>query len=63
MYSGELRRIMFEFNGSSIEDVLDRLPTAEIVGEKKGVYTIRSAVYGDGIDMLLRSQGENVKML
>jgi hypothetical protein len=63
MYSGELRRIMFEFNAPSIEAVLDRLPTAEIVGEKNGVYTIRAEAYGEGIDMWLRSQGENVKRL
>ncbi len=63
MYSGELRRIMFEFNGSSIEAVLDRLPTAEIVGEKNGVYTIRAEAYGDGIHMWLRSQGSSVKVL
>lgn len=29
MYAGELRKIVFEFNGPSIEALLDRLPTAE----------------------------------
>ena len=61
MYSGELRKIKFEFNGPSIEAVMDRLPTAEIVGEKNGVYTIKAEVYGNGIDMWLRSQGEKIK--
>lgn len=51
MYSGELRKIIFEFNGPSIETVLDRLPTGEIIGEKNGVYTIRAEAYGTGIDM------------
>ncbi len=63
MYSGELRRIIFEFNGPSIEAVLDRLPTAEIVGEKNGVYTIRAEAYGDGIDMWLGSQGDFIKIV
>ena len=63
MYSGELRKIMFEFNGTSIESVLDRLPTAEIIGEKNGVYTIRAETYGSGIDMWLRSQGEYVHLI
>lgn len=63
MYSGELRRIMFEFNGPSIESVLDRLPTAEIIGEKNGVYTICTESYGNGIDMWLKSQGDYVRLL
>ena len=61
MYSGELRRVTFEYSGPSIEAVLDRLPTAEIVEEHEGVYTIKAEVYGNGIDMWLRSQGENIK--
>ncbi|MCY6356068.1 helix-turn-helix transcriptional regulator [Clostridium sp. ZS2-4] len=63
MYSGELRRIMFEFNGPSIESVLDRLPTAEIIGEKNGVYTICTESYGNGIDMWLKSQGDYVQLI
>lgn len=56
MYSGELRKNVFEFNGPSIEAVLDRLPTAEIIGEKNGVYTICVEFYGNGIDMWLRAK-------
>lgn len=63
MYAGELRRMKFEFYGPSIEAVLDRLPTAEIVSEKNGVYTIKVEIYGNGIEMWLRSQGNNVKIL
>ncbi len=63
MFSGELRRVTFEYNGPSVESVLDRLPTAEILSEKDGVYTIRVEVYGDGIDMWLRSQGGRVKVI
>ncbi len=63
MYSGELRRVTFEYNGPSVESVLDRLPTAEILSEKDGTYTIRAEVYGDGIDMWLRSQGDRVKVV
>lgn len=63
MYSGELRRIKFEFSGPSIEAVLDRLPTAEIIKEKNGVYTICTESYGNGIDMWLKSQGDYVHLL
>lgn len=60
MYSGELRTVNFAYSGPSIEAVLDRLPTAEVVTEDKGVYTIKAEVYGTGIDMWLRSQGNAV---
>jgi predicted DNA-binding transcriptional regulator YafY len=58
MYGGELRRIEFDFCGDSIEAVLDRLPTARIIREENGVFTVRAEVYGKGVDMWLRSQGE-----
>lgn len=63
MYSGELKHVKFEFKGPSIEAVLDRLPTAEIIEEKNGIYTIRAESYGDGIDMWLKSQGGYLKIL
>ncbi|MGN7402702.1 helix-turn-helix transcriptional regulator [Cytobacillus praedii] len=60
MYSGELKRITFDFKGPSLEAVLDRLPTGEIKAEKNGVYTVQAEVYGNGIDMWLRSQGDSI---
>jgi predicted DNA-binding transcriptional regulator YafY len=61
MYGGELRKIEFEFSGDCVEAVLDRLPTAKIIREENGVYTIRAEVYGKGIDMWLKSQGDWIK--
>lgn len=63
MYSGPLRKVKFEYTGQSIESVLDRLPTAEIVSKDTEKYVIRAEVYGEGIDMWLRSQGESVKVV
>lgn len=60
MYSGELRKVKFKYSGPSIEAILDRLPTAEVLVEKDGVYTVSAEVYGNGIDMWLRSQGDLV---
>jgi predicted DNA-binding transcriptional regulator YafY len=60
MYAGALQRVTFNFRGGSIEAVLDRLPTAEIVSEHDGTYTVTSEVFGRGIDMWLRSQGDFV---
>ena len=63
MYGGKLQRVKFEYRGEAVEAVLDRLPTAKIVDETDGVYTITAEVFGKGIDMWLRSQGENVELI
>ena len=63
MYGGKLRKVTFLYFGYSVEAVLDRLPTAKILAEEDGVYTITAEVFGDGIDMWLRSQGELVRLV
>ena len=63
MYPGPLRRVKFTYSGPSVEAVLDRLPTAQILEEKDGVYTITAEAYGIGIDMWLGSQGDKVTIL
>lgn len=63
MYGGKLRKVTFEYRGFSVEAVLDRLPTAKIISENKGKYIIQAEVFGDGIDMWLRSQGDMIEIL
>ena len=70
MYGGKLRRVKFKYKGYSVEAVLDRLPTAKILHEeplaedpKRTEYTISAEVFGDGIDMWLRSQGDYITVL
>ena len=63
MYAGELRRVTFDYSGASVEAVLDRLPTARIISQDGGVYRITAEVYGNGIDMWLRSQGSAVRVV
>ena len=43
--------------------MLDRLPTAKVLDEADGVYTVSAEVFGKGIDMWLRSQGELVEVM
>lgn len=62
MYGGKLQTVRFTYSGPSVETVLDRLPTAEILSEKDGVYEIRAEVFGKGIEMWLKSQGEMIKV-
>ena len=63
MYGGKIQRVKFQYKGESIESVLDRLPTAKILDETDGVYTVSAEVFGKGIEMWLRSQGDNISIL
>lgn len=63
MYGGKLRKVKFKYKGYSVDAVLDRLPTAQIQDETEDGYIITAEVFGDGIDMWLRSQGDNVEIL
>lgn len=62
MYGGKLERIRFRYTGPSVEAVLDRLPTAEIVSTDDDGWTIEAEVFGKGIDMWLRSQGDYIRL-
>lgn len=63
MYGGKLQKIKFWYKGPSVEAVLDRLPTAKILQHDGNDYLISAEVFGKGIDMWLRSQGDMVEMV
>ena len=63
MYGGKLQKIRFKYTGPSIEAVLDRLPTAEIEKQTEDGWIVKAEVFGKGIDMWLRSQGEYIELL
>ena len=63
MYGGKLQKITFKYSGTDVDAVLDRLPTAKILEEENGTYTINAEVFGKGIDMWLRSQGDAVQII
>jgi len=63
MFGGELRRIEFLYKGLSIEAVLDRFPTAEIINHDERGWHIRAEVYGDGVDIWLRGQGDIIEVI
>lgn len=63
MYGGKLQRVKFRYNGPDIDAILDRLPTAQIMDMDESGYTVTAEVFGKGIDMWLRSQGKNVRIL
>lgn len=61
MFGGKLERKRFRYVGPSIEAVLDRLPTAKIIEQDDEGWLIEAEVYGNGIEMWLRSQGEYIQ--
>lgn len=63
MFSGELRKVRFEYTGPSVEAILDRIPTAEIKSTDGDKYLLEAESYGEGILMWLRTQGGYVKVL
>lgn len=63
MMGGRLRRIRFRYIGLSLEAVLDKLPTARVLSEDAKGCVIEAEVFGEGINMWLRSQGEDVTVL
>ena len=63
MYGGELQTIRFEYTGPSLESVLDRLPTAKVLQVTEKGWLIEAEVFGTGIQMWIRSQGDYVKVL
>lgn len=63
MYGGKLQKIKFWYKGPSVEAVLDRLPTAKILQHDGNGYLISAEVFGKGINMWLRSQGDMVEVV
>ncbi|MDD7521678.1 MAG: WYL domain-containing protein, partial [Lachnoclostridium sp.] len=63
MMGGELQKVKFVYKGLDVDAVLDRLPTANIVDKIDEGYVVQAEVFGKGIDMWLRSQGDCITIL
>lgn len=63
MYGGKLQKVKFRYTGTDIDAILDRLPTAKVLDEENGTYTVSAEVFGNGIEMWLRSQGNYVELI
>lgn len=61
MRGGRLRKVSFIYKGSDIDAILDRLPTAQVIDKTESGYIVSAEVFGDGIDMWLRSQGDFIE--
>lgn len=63
MFGGKLQKVKFKYSGNDIDAVLDRLPTATVLSEDEGAYTVSAEVFGKGIDIWLSSQGNYVTQI
>jgi predicted DNA-binding transcriptional regulator YafY len=63
MFAGELQKVKFRYVGASVDAILDRLPTAQIIREKDHEYIFSAEVYEDGFVRWLLSQGRAVELL
>lgn len=63
MYGGKLQTVKFVYSGLDIDAVLDRLPTAKVLNKDHEKYTVSAEVFGSGINMWLRSQGNMIHVL
>ena len=61
MYGGKLQKVKFKFCGNDVEPILDRLPTAKVIDKDDEGYTITAEVFGEGIYMWIRKQGDLIK--
>lgn len=63
MYAGALMRIQIRYTGGNVTAILDRLPTAKVIGKDEKGLVIEAEVYGKGIIMWLLGQGKSVEVL
>lgn len=63
MFGGPLHKIRFYCANESVEAAQDRLPTAKVLSKGDKQSLIEAEVYGDGVNMWLRSQGDKVEVV
>lgn len=63
MFGGKLRKVKYSCKNDSVEANLDKLPTAKVIKKGKKRSIISAEVYGSGIEIWLRSQGDCVEIL
>lgn len=63
MTGGRLRKLKFIYKGSSIEALLDKIPTAKAKEIDINTYEIKAEVFGNGIDRWILSQGDAIEII
>ena len=63
MTGGKLKKLKFKYFGNSLEAVLDKIPTAQVIEKIENGYLISAEVFGNGIDKWILSQGKDVELI
>lgn len=63
MTGGRLEHIRFRYTGPSLEAILDRLPTAKVMRRENNGWLVEAEVFGKGIELWLKSQGDNIQII
>lgn len=63
MTGGRLRKFKFIYKGTSIEAVLDKIPTAKAKEIDNNIYEVTAQVFGNGIDRWILSQGDAIEII
>ena len=63
MTGGKLKKLTFKYKGNSLEAILDKIPTAEILEQQEEYTVISAEVFGNGIDRWILSQGKDIEIL
>ena len=63
MTGGKLRKLKFIYRGSSIEALLDKIPTAKAKEIDVNTYEVKAEVFGNGIDRWILSQGDAIEVI
>lgn len=63
MFPGIYRKIRFEYTGTSVQAILDKIPTAKVIEKSGDASVLEAEIFGSGINMFLLSQGSRVRAL
>lgn len=63
MTGGRIKKIKFWYSGNDIDAILDRLPTAVILNQEEKGYLVSAEVFGNGVDMWIKSQGKVIELV
>ena len=63
MTGGKLRKLKFIYRGSSIEALLDKIPTAKAKEIDVNTYEVKAEVFGNGIDRWMFGQGDAIEVI
>lgn len=62
MYGGKLKKVKFVCEEKSLEAILDRFPSSNILEKVDEKYIVHSEVFGNGIDLWLKGQ-EGIELI